>query len=129
MEFWVLYWPSWHWRPGFIILFSALTKEAAILQASGQVGQLSHFYHAARKEVIIFIYPDGFIGDGIGVLTRYFSLPSVHLIFLSALLIGLSGMMLFNQSMQRGLRQYLQISIGRILEALIRLLFVFIFCT
>ncbi|MBL7755569.1 MAG: oligosaccharide flippase family protein [Chitinophagaceae bacterium] len=108
--------------------FSALTKEAAILQASGQVGQLSHFYHAARKEVIYFLFTlMVLLGMGSGVLTRYFSLPSVHLIFLSALLIGLSGMMLFNQSMQRGLRQYLQISIGRILEALIRLLFVFIF--
>ena len=108
--------------------FSALTKETAILLAGGPNGQLAHFYHAARNEVIYFLFTlMVLLGIGSGLLTRYFSLPSVSLIFLSAGLIGLSGMMLFNQSIQRGLRQYLEISKGRILEALIRLLLVFVF--
>ncbi len=108
--------------------FSALTKETAILLASGPSGQLVHFYHAARREVIYFLLTlMVLLGMSSGQLTRYFSLPSVSLIFLTAGLICLNGMMFFNQSIQRGLRQYLEISIGRILEALIRLGFVFIF--
>jgi len=111
----------------YMSIFSGITKRVAHLNAEKSPA-LNTFYFSAQREVIFLLLAISLVVIfSSGILSSYFNIPSVSLVIITGILIGVNGMQYFYQSVLAGYKQYAQISQVRILEAVVRLLIVVLF--
>ncbi len=107
----------------YMSLFSGVTKQVAQLDTENGAKRLSTFYFSAQREVILFllVIALGVVASS-GLLSSCFRIPSIGLVILTGILLWINGMQYFYQGVLTGLRQYMQISKVKVLEAAARLL-------